>query len=398
MAKYTFPGNPPKEALEYFRDKDLRVGFSYQDVWGQEHAHAFTVAKAMQVDILDDIRGAVDDALAQGKTFQQFAKELKPTLVKKGWWGKQESTDPLTGEKQLVQLGSPRRLKTIYRANMRSARAAGQWQRIQRTKKSHPYLLYGLGPSEHHRAEHAAWSGIILPVDDPWWQTHYPQNGWGCKCWVRQISRREYGRLTETGKYITDAPPIKTKRWVNKRTGEELAVPVGIDPAWVGNPGQDRVRVLRERLTQKIASTDQGYAQAAVKSVVNSPVLDGWMREPQGELPMGMLSRDMQRRLNVQSQIVRLSVDTLDKQSRMHAELTAKHYRLLPKLINQGITITQGNNKLVLLQQVNGKWQKAVLKATADKLKLYLVSYHSTNAKEVQRMMKKGTVLRSVEK
>ena len=38
-------------------------------------------------------------------------------------------------------------------------------------------------------------AGTLLPVDDPWWQTHYPPNGWGCKCWVRQVSRREAERL-----------------------------------------------------------------------------------------------------------------------------------------------------------------------------------------------------------
>ena len=65
--------------------------------------------------------------------------------------------DPETGETREVELGSPRRLKTIYSTNMRTARAAGQWERIQRTKATHPYLLYELGPSGEHRPEHVAW-------------------------------------------------------------------------------------------------------------------------------------------------------------------------------------------------------------------------------------------------
>ena len=43
---FSFPGPVPREALDYFRAKDLRPGFDYRDVWGSEHAHAFTVAKA----------------------------------------------------------------------------------------------------------------------------------------------------------------------------------------------------------------------------------------------------------------------------------------------------------------------------------------------------------------
>lgn len=50
----------------------------------------------------------------------------KPQLVNAGWWGVQLMDDPLTGETKAVQLGSEERIKTIYRTNMRTARAAGQ--------------------------------------------------------------------------------------------------------------------------------------------------------------------------------------------------------------------------------------------------------------------------------
>ena len=32
------------------------------------------------------------------------------------------------------------------------------------------------------RPEHRAWHGLILPIDHPLWDTHYPPNGWGCRC------------------------------------------------------------------------------------------------------------------------------------------------------------------------------------------------------------------------
>ncbi len=43
-----------------------QLGFSWQDVWKSEHAAGFTVAKAMDLDLLADIRSAVDQALAEG--------------------------------------------------------------------------------------------------------------------------------------------------------------------------------------------------------------------------------------------------------------------------------------------------------------------------------------------
>ena len=89
----------------------------------------------MQTDVLADIRAETERALADGHTFRDFAKDLTPMLQKKGWWGTKEMTDPLTGKKRLVQLGSPRRLRVIYDTNMRTARSAGQWERIQRVEK-----------------------------------------------------------------------------------------------------------------------------------------------------------------------------------------------------------------------------------------------------------------------
>ncbi|WNJ96547.1 phage minor head protein [Vibrio ruber] len=228
--------NIPQEALDYLTSKQLKPGFDYRDVWKQEHNNAFTVAKMMHEDILADTRAIVEQALADGMTFKQFRDLLQPMLVKKGWWGVQMMNDPLTQETKLVQLGSDARIKTIYKTNMRTARAAGQWQRIERTQETHPYLIYELGPSREHRLEHKRWHNLMLPAGHEFWKTHFPPNGWGCKCRVRQVSEREARRLTAAGANTT-APEVKTRKLVNKRTGEVEHVPEGIDPGWDYNAG-----------------------------------------------------------------------------------------------------------------------------------------------------------------
>ena len=47
----------------------------------------------MRRDVLQDIREAIDRALAEGRTFDQFREELTPLLKEKGWWGKAQMTD-----------------------------------------------------------------------------------------------------------------------------------------------------------------------------------------------------------------------------------------------------------------------------------------------------------------
>ena len=132
----------PREAVEFFRSKGYHVSFGWQDTAALEHAGSFTVSKAAELDILREIRGAVDSALAQGTTFDAFRDEVEPFLRRRGWWGRQMMTDPLTGKERLVQLGSVHRLRTIFDTNLRTSYAAGQWQRILRVKDDLPYLRY----------------------------------------------------------------------------------------------------------------------------------------------------------------------------------------------------------------------------------------------------------------
>lgn len=271
----TSAGLPPKEAIAFFRAKQLKPSFDYRDTWREEHATAFSVAKATSLDVLSDIRAGVDTALADGKTFDQFKKELTPLLQQKGWWGRKEVTDPVTGKTLNAQLGSPRRLRTIYESNVRTALAAGHWEKAQRTKRAMPYFLYQLGPSERHRPAHVALEGTMLPVDDPFWDTHYPPNGWGCKCWLRQITKYEFDKLSRDGvpsqgdpvlddkglptgrvqprtiPAKTTAPKVSLRSWRNTRTGKIEQVPQGIDPGWDTNPGKARHAKATQLLSQK---------------------------------------------------------------------------------------------------------------------------------------------------
>lgn len=254
---------PSPEVIAFLKHKGWKPAFSYLDVWGQEHAFAFTVAKALQLDVLATIREALEKALEDGIPFERFQKELEPRLRELGWWGTKTMVDPETGETVAARLGSPRRLKTIYWANTRAARGAGQWDRAQRTKDALPYLAYMLGPSENHRPQHAAKAGLILPIDDPFWDSWFPQNGWGCKCWVRQVTEREALRLGG----VSAAPVIEMREWRNKRTGEVQWVPDGIDPAWNTNPGKHRQRNLNEMLAGKVDQLPADLRQVAVQDM-----------------------------------------------------------------------------------------------------------------------------------
>ena len=112
-----------------------------------------------------------------------------------------------------------------------------------------------------------------------------PPNGWGCKCRVRQISRRE----AERRRGVTARPPYDPVEWTNKHTGETQKLDRGLDPALAGNPGVDRARILQDSLAEKIDLADEGLARAALRQVVDSPLLERHLARVKGALPKGDL-------------------------------------------------------------------------------------------------------------
>lgn len=241
MTKADFGPMPPEKAVKWFKSKGYALGFDWRDIWQEEHAIAFTVAKAASIDLLQDIRNEVEKALVNGETFESFKQNLKPKLVERGWWGRANMQDPLTGEVKEVQLGSTRRLKTIYRTNIDMAYAAGRWEEIEATRKTHPYLRYRCSMLETSRESHKSWDGIVLPVDDPWWDSHYPPCAWNCKCWVEQVLKSDVDKGLVK---VSPRPRTNYVAYKNKRTGQTIAVPEGISPGFDYNVGKARARAF----------------------------------------------------------------------------------------------------------------------------------------------------------
>ncbi|MFG1207014.1 phage head morphogenesis protein [Xanthobacter flavus] len=266
----------PPEVLDYFRRKELAPRFSWRDVWGEEHAHAFTVAGVIDARVLAEFRAGIDKAIAEGKGFETFREEMQRRLTPHGWWGARDVVDPVTGKAKRVDFSVPQRLETTFWSNMRAARAAGQWDRAQRTKAALPFFLYVRTTSAHPRPNHLRFVGVILPVDDPAWSWMFPPNGWGCKCSVRQISLGQRDRYLEGTKgedgvwYTDEAPPRNDKRFVNKRTGEVTMVPEGIDPGWHTNPGVGRAKTLGQQLVERLGEQEPAVARAMTRRFVRT--------------------------------------------------------------------------------------------------------------------------------
>jgi SPP1 gp7 family putative phage head morphogenesis protein len=251
---------PPKEAVAWFEAKGYRITWDWHDMLDEAHAQAFTVAKAARLDILTDLRGGLAQALKEGQTERWFIQTLTPILQKKGWWGK--AYDPETGEVlfdakgRRIRQGSPRRLSTIYRTNLQSAYMAGRWKAAEAAKASHPYLQYVAVMDSRTRPTHADMNGRVFAVDDPIWHTHYPPNGYNCRCRTRPLSRRALereglapsssaGRLTEVERPVSLRDPEAGSTTVTVYKGPDMARGFAPDVGFNSNPG--RAQALWDR-------------------------------------------------------------------------------------------------------------------------------------------------------
>lgn len=260
----------PKEAVAYLKQRDqLTKSFNWQDVWQEEHAHQFTVSRLANLDILEAMRDGILSSVKGDSSRQYWTKNAKELLIQAGWWGKKSLSDPTTGE-IVTTTFDPARLKLIFDTNTRMAYSAGLWQRIERNKQTHPYIRYITRRDERVREQHRSWDNLTLPIDHSFWKTHFPPNGWRCRCRAMSISQDSYDAgMSPNGERLNKAAPdVQYKDWTNKRTGVIERVPVGIDPGFGYNPGMARSDSLSRVAVDKLDAVPAVMRRAALEPQV----------------------------------------------------------------------------------------------------------------------------------
>lgn len=223
------------EAIDYLKGKLPEGSMAWDDLSGPVHGKVFAVAGAVKADLVRDLQAALVRALENGTTITQFRKDFDQAVQQHGW--------TYRGKRGW-------RTSVIFDTNMRSAHMAGRWAQIQAGKDRRPFLQYRTAGDARVRPQHRQWNGLIYPVDDLFWTTHYPPNGWGCRCTVRAYSQAD---LEAKKLSVSDPFEVKTREVISRDGEIKDRVPVGIDPGWDHNVGQSWI-APELALGQKIAA------------------------------------------------------------------------------------------------------------------------------------------------
>ena len=90
---------------------------------------------------------------------------------------------------------SPRNPLTTEKMRFDNSKAA-KWEQYERDWDRY-YLQYRTVGDSHVREERAAFNGTTLPVSHPFWDTHYPPNGWNCLCLAVQVRKSSHEQTSE---------------------------------------------------------------------------------------------------------------------------------------------------------------------------------------------------------
>ena len=141
----------------------------------------------------------------------------------------------------------------IFETNLLTSRAAGRYRQLTDPEllAVRPYWRYIHADGVMHpRPQHQHWGniGLTLRYDHPFWKTHFPPNGWGCRCTVMAVREPVAGDATE--------PPAG---WNERNDKGNLA---GVDKGFDYAPGANANTSLRQIVQDKLISYPPAITRA----------------------------------------------------------------------------------------------------------------------------------------
>jgi hypothetical protein len=256
MPELSIANLPFEEAIAFFKQKVPLPTSAWDEIINEAQDWAFTVAGLTKAEMLNDIQRAIEQALEDGTTLEEFTRKFDETAARYGW-------EPPPGKEELW---GGWRMQLIYMQNLQSAYAAGRLQQMRDpdVARSRPYWLWRHRDSRNPRPAHLALDGKVFRGDSVFWQVGYPPCGYGCKCGVYALTEDDVQRR---GLKVEDAPTERvTLR--DRITGEEFRVPAIngqpiVDPGFVHAAGSSLWEQRRGILVRSLRRLPVGLRRLA---------------------------------------------------------------------------------------------------------------------------------------
>ena len=162
-------------AVESFRKRVPMTKNEWDQLTTQQRERAFTISEVSQGRVVQDTFSAIDRAVAEGLTLEDFKDAVEADLIAS--WG---------GE-------LPGRLESIFRTNVLGAYAEGRHVILSSptVREARPYWRFDDSETDRECEICAECGGTILPADHPWWDSHHPLLHFQCECKITPLAADE---------------------------------------------------------------------------------------------------------------------------------------------------------------------------------------------------------------
>lgn len=174
------PSTPPPpdrydEAIRFFRRKVPLTDPEFRDLDEAERQRAFWVAGVTQAQPLQEVFDAIDRAIRDGTTLEDFKAEVGAQLEEA--WGGPDSN----------------RIETVFRTNVMTAYNAARHEIFQEpaVKEERPYLQFHAVGDSRTSDICEALDGVVLPADDGFWHSHTPPLHFNCRSVLVSLTKEE---------------------------------------------------------------------------------------------------------------------------------------------------------------------------------------------------------------
>ena len=210
----SFYNMPFEEAVDYLRGLTPMTGKEYYGLEQAARSKAFSIARESSLDLIKGVKDSLTEVLQEGKTFSQWRDEINSVFDRYG-----------------VSRLDNNRAELIFRQNTQTAYQVGRYREMTSPaiRAVRPYWVYEAVHDSRTRPAHRAMDGLCFPADHEFWRTHYPPNGFRCRCRVRALSAAQ---VKARGLDVLNKLPDER---VDPRTGE-LIEDLSPDPGFDTNP------------------------------------------------------------------------------------------------------------------------------------------------------------------
>lgn len=202
-ARISFLRLPFREAIDAFLAREVVDADTFDRMSLEARLNAFTATQAASSTAVETIRRALQMALEEGVTLQQFQAELDATVL------------GTAAERSFY-------LETIYRTNVQQSYGTGRLKQMESPAvvEARPLVQYRTVGDSRVRPRHAALRGVVFDRSaDDGWRRFAPPLGFSCRCQMVTLRPDQASGVTITNS--ADIDPAEA----------------GPDPGWSGPGG-----------------------------------------------------------------------------------------------------------------------------------------------------------------